>query len=117
MSGLCIRLEGLLNARPYRELDHCVLILDSRSIIEKYSERITLSPINSGSTIYKAQPRGKNTFLPIARYPFDARRQLRGLQNAVAEVVVDYAVIDVVKHVISVEQRRGDRVLDMIWRR
>jgi hypothetical protein len=66
------RLRGLLRAKAYRRYPQTVLTVRTATLVAAHRDRILLSPINSGSTIYKPQPRGRETFLPIAEYPFDA---------------------------------------------
>jgi hypothetical protein len=109
------RVETLLAARRYRRGEHTVITLDTASVLGRHMERITLSPINSGSTLYKPQPRGRNTFLPLHRYPFVDRRKKRGIPNAVAELAVEYAMIDVPSHTIRVEHRRGPRIIEVLY--
>jgi hypothetical protein len=48
-------------------------------------------------------------------YPFEKRRRLRGITNAVAELAVDYAVPDIVDLVVRVEHRKGNRILEIIY--
>jgi hypothetical protein len=62
------RLAKLLAAKPYRARDHDVLELATAPLVAAYHDAITLSPINSGSTIRKAALRGPNTFQTIAGY-------------------------------------------------
>jgi hypothetical protein len=110
------RLMGLLAARAYRHREHCVLTLDTVNLVERYREQITLSPINSGSTVYNPQARGAETFLSIDEYPFDAwARKRRTREKAVAELAVDYAVSDVTACVLRVEHRQGDSLLEVVW--
>jgi hypothetical protein len=82
------RLRRLLSARAYRGRPQTVLTLDTASLVAAHCPRIELSPINSGATIYNPQPRGRDTFLPIADYPFDERRKRRTSVNSVVELVV-----------------------------
>ncbi len=44
------RLTRLLSARAYRKNAHCVLTIETLPLLRKHVDRITLSPINSGST-------------------------------------------------------------------
>jgi hypothetical protein len=111
------RLGRMLGARPYRGDEHCVLTLDTRSLVTAHAARITLSPINSGAMIRNPPPRGRETFAPIGAYPFDAWRRKRGKADAVVELAVEYSVSDVGRHVIAVERRRGTEVLETLWRR
>ena len=101
------RLLGLLSARAYRNRSHSVLTIDTRQLVARYSKTLRLSPINSGSTIYKPQPRGYGTFKLTSAYPFDERRRKRGLANAVAEMCVDYSVPDIRDFVVRVVRMRG----------
>jgi hypothetical protein len=99
------RVDRLLGAKAYRSSAHTVLTLDTESLVAAHRERILLSPINSGSTIMKPQPRGTDTFRSIAEYPFAGwRKRRRSAKKAVAELVVRNAVPDVLKHLISVHR-------------
>lgn len=109
------RLESLLGARAYRGRDHDVLVLQTSSLLARYSARTTLSPMNSGNTKPFAHPRGKDTFLPLAEYPFQSRIA-RGLEPVV-ELAVEYSVPDIEKHVVRVDRRAGGLAPRVIWRR
>src|ERR1035438_2422697 len=65
------RLRRLLEGRAYRGRKHCVLTVDTRRLIERNAERVTLSPINSGSTIWKPVPRSPAIFYQIQNFPFE----------------------------------------------
>lgn len=111
------RLAGLLLARAYRDDRHCVIVVDTTELLERHLGRVTLSPINSGSTIYNPQPRGKDTFLPIDEYPFDTWASKRGARRAVAELAVEYHVPDLRELVIRADIRRAGRVLRVLHQR
>ena len=111
------RLETLLVARRYRRKEHTVITLDTASVLARHVGRITLSPINSGSTLYVPQPRGRDTFLPLDSYPFAERRKKRGIPNAVAELAIDHAMLDILDHTIRVEHRRGPQVIEVLYER
>lgn len=98
------RLESLLNARPYADLEHDVLTLDTASLVARHSERTRLCRMNSGSTTPYATPRNFSIFQSIEAYPVNAKGNPR---REVAEVLVDHAVPDVADHVISVKRMRG----------
>ncbi len=89
------RVRTLLNARTYRGRKHLVIAVDTAAVLESYESTVELSPINSGSTSYDAKPRGHRTFLPLSEYPFEERRQIRGRNEAVAEVTVRHSVPEV----------------------
>jgi hypothetical protein len=105
------RVKTLLSARAYRKHPHCVIEVDTAALLAAYSDRIALSPINSGSTIYAPQPRGVGTFLPLERYPFEQRRRQRGIANAVAELAVERSVPDLADFAVRVQIRRDGRVI------
>ena len=108
-------LTKLLCARAYRDREHDVLVVDTARLVSSYGDKITLSPINSGSTLYNPQPRGSQTFLPIQSYPFDERRKRRGLSNAVIELAVDRGVAAIDEMTLRVEEWRCDQFLRVIW--
>jgi hypothetical protein len=99
------RVNTLLGARAYRNHEHDVLTVDTRGLIERHGERITLSPINSGSTVYNPQPRGLNLFQTFVDFPFEFRRRYG--KRAIAELSVDYSVPDLRDFVLRVERRTG----------
>jgi hypothetical protein len=108
-------LETLLSAKAYRDDAHDVLTIDTASLVEREADKIRLSPINSGSTIYKPQPRGSQTFLPIAEYPFIERRKKRG-RNAIVELAVEGGVQDIEEVALRVERRRcGGVIEEILW--
>jgi hypothetical protein len=96
------RLERLLGARGNRDMPHTVLTVDTASLVNAHRNKILLSPMNSGSTIRSAQPRGKSTFLPVADYPFEAWKARRGSDDAVVELVIEGGVPDIADHVLTV---------------
>ena len=101
----CDRLSSLMNAQIYRSSVHTVLEVDTKSVIGQHEDRLLLSPINSGATIYVPPERGTFTFQPIHEFS----------GPTVAEVVFEHSVPDVVAHTMRVTERRGDEVLRVIW--
>jgi hypothetical protein len=110
------RVNGLLVARAYRGREHTVLTIDTAKLLSQYHAKVTLSAINSGSTLYNPQPRGKDTFLKLNDYPFKERKKMRGIANAVAEFAVDHGLHDIKNYVVRVERRKGVKVLEVIHR-
>ncbi len=102
------RLDRLLNARPYRGIDHDVLELDTAALVAAYDDIITLSPINSGATRPFPARRGLATFLPIAAYPYGYWRSRRPRGERVVELAVDRCVPDVARFVRRVTVMRSD---------
>ncbi len=111
------RVQTLLNARAYRNKRHTVITIDTASLVACYADKIRLSPINSGSTLYKPQERGISTFRPFDQYPFEQRRKMRGINNAIAEACVLDAVPDLRDFALTAEERQGGRTLHVLYRR
>lgn len=110
------RIWRLLGAKAYRNTAQTVLTIDTAGIVAAYKKKILLSPINSGSTIMKPMPRGKNTFLSIADFPFEERAKSRPLQNNVVELVVNHSVPDIADHVLAVHEVKNDEIIKEVWR-
>jgi hypothetical protein len=100
------RLGRLLSAGAYRHKQHCVLTVDTRVLVERHLDRITLSPRNSGCTKPMPHPRGRDCFLPVPEYPYEAWSRKRHKKDAVVELAVDYSVPDIADMVIEVEARQ-----------
>jgi hypothetical protein len=110
------RLRTLLNARAYRGRPQTVLTVDTAKLLAAHRHRIELSPINSGSTIYKPQKRGRQTFQSIADFPFDERRRTRKATAAVVELVLPGGVPDIADYLVAVHSvDKG--VPKELWRR
>jgi len=103
------RLDRLLNARPYRNLEHDVLELDTAALVAAYRGAITLSPINSGATRPFPAPRGLATFLPIAEYPYAYWRSKRPRGERIVELAVDRGVPDIFRFVRQVTTMRSGK--------
>jgi hypothetical protein len=111
------RLHTLLHARAYREHHHTVLTVDTATLVEHYENQISLSAINSGSTAYRAMPRGPLTFQPIAAYDFDGRQRIRTPSEAVAELAVSGGVPDIMNFLVKAEIRQDGQEPDILWTR
>jgi hypothetical protein len=110
------RLRGLLDARAYRDHPQTVLTVRTETLLAAHRGRVLLSPINSGSTIYKPQPRGRDTFRSIEDYPFDYWRKKKGSrENAVVELAVSGGVPDILDHVLAAH-RVVNGVAQELWR-
>ena len=111
-----LRIWKLLKARAYRNLKQTVLTVDTASIVAAHKKKIWLSSLNSGATLFRAQPRGRGTFSRIKEFPFEARSKSRSLENNVVELLVEEAVPDIEMHVLAVHTVQGDKILNEIWR-
>lgn len=110
------RLVTLLKARAYRGKTHCVLTVDTRALLDVHWAKVTLSPINSGSTVYNPQPRGTSTFTAIEDYPFDHWRKKRGRKKAVVELAVDYSVPEIREFTVHVAHMRNGAEIETLFR-
>jgi hypothetical protein len=102
------RLLGLLNARQYRNLEHDVLTIDTASLLAEHAADIWLCHMNSGNTFPIPHHQGATTFRRILDYPIKANGSP---QKEVVEVVVDYHVPHISKHVTEVRRMKGETVL------
>ena len=109
------RLNTMLNAKAYRARPHDVLVVDTRGLVGRHRDGITLSHINSGATSRGAKMLGPGTFRRIDKYGYSSARRHGG--NRVAEVAVDYMVPDIRRFVLRVERRRGNDILGTVWKR
>ena len=109
------RLETMVRARAYRNDPHTVLTVSTRRLVERYEDVIQVATINTGSTAYRAVPRGRDTFVPLRDFDYDASRRKRGPRRAIAEVVVNLAVPDVRDLIVRVERWVDGLPSTVIW--
>lgn len=102
------RLFNLLNARPYKKLEHDVLTIDTAALVAAYEEKISLCRMNSGNTFPMWLPRGLEDFKSIDAYP---TKHSGNPAKPVVEVVIDYAVPDLDKYVVQVRRMKSKEVL------
>lgn len=95
------RVDRLLQARAYRMERHVLLVARTQSVLDAYSNRTVLSPLNTGATKPIPHPRGRDCFVPLASYPFEYWRRKRNVRDA----VVEFAVSDAVPNVIEMLER------------
>lgn len=108
------RLLTLLNGREYRDRTQLVIEVSTHELLRRHHENVSLSPINSGSTLYVPQRRGLYTFRGLETYPFEERRKKRGIRNAIAELTVEYSVPDIAEIYTTVNHYREGRIVDQI---
>lgn len=110
------RLTRHLNARGNRDKEHDVLIVDTQALIETYGQQISLAPMNTGSTIRAASPRGSDTFKRVQDYPYaERRKRYRSSKQAIVEFTVDYAISHIQKFILKVECRKQDNVIGCLY--
>lgn len=110
------RIWRLLGASAYRNKAQTVLTLDTHGVVSAHRDRIWLSPINSGSTLFNARPRGRDTFARISDFPFESRAATRRPPENVVELLVEHSVPDVRHHVMAVHRVRDREILEEVWR-
>ena len=108
------RLHKLTGARAYRDYEHDVLEVNTRSLIEAHRETIWLCPINSGCTKPMPRERDESVFARIPDYPYSYWRSKRRRGERVVELAVDYAVPDIRKHVRRVVIKKCRDVVSVI---
>ena len=104
------RLMRLLSARAYRGKKHDILEVDTKAIVRDFPDKITLSPINSGSTLFNPSPRGKQTFSRIKDFPYADRPK----GNRVAELAIDHSVPNISDYVGRVVEMQGNKVIRVV---
>ena len=101
------RLYTLSNARPYRQGEREVLVLNTRRVVAAYRDEIWLCPMNSGSTMRRPRRRGPRTFSRIGDYSFGDRPS----KERVVELCVDYGIAEVKRFVERVLVVKGTRTV------
>jgi hypothetical protein len=110
-------LVWFLGAINYINKPHVVITVETRRLVGKYADKITLSAINTGSTYPRInqinpEPRGRDTLKPISQYQMASAREL----------AVDNSVEDITQFAISVDRlllRKKDtepEKLATLWR-
>ncbi|MBY8888984.1 hypothetical protein K7472_29675 [Streptomyces sp. PTM05] len=102
------RLDQLLKARRNRGRPHDVLVLDTAGLVAAHGDRIRLSAINSGATLYPNAPvRGTRTFQTIAGYPFAERLRGRTPWTVIVELAVLDGIPDIATYVTEIRRIPG----------
>lgn len=98
-------------------LGQIVLVLDTHRLLMRYEAQAALTPINTGSTLYRPAPRSPATFVPVLTWlasrwqsETDALgRKLRSPSHKPAELAVADAVPDVMGFVREVRRLDKDQ--------
>lgn len=111
------KLLGLLSARLYRDRAHDVLVLDTRTLLDRHADRVRLTTMNTGATTRfdNCPRRGPDTFMTIADFPLGERSSTGSRRSRLVELAVTGGVPDVADLVVRVERRRGPGLGDVIW--
>ena len=87
-----------------------MITVDTRAMVERHLDRITLAPFNTGVSVFGSRPRrGINTFQSVEEFPLDVPGE------PLVELAVEYHVPDIVDLTISVEQWRGLEFQRTVW--
>ncbi len=100
------RRDSMLKARADAVQE--VLTVDTRRLVERHGERITLPRINSGDT-RNGDWRDSQTFRTIEKYPTITHK------DQVAEVAVECCVVDIVEITLRVDRYLGCTWREKIW--
>lgn len=110
------RLLRLLGAKAYRAKRQLVITIDTAKLLACHAPRVTLSPINGGSTLMRPAARGFGTFQPIKEFPFgEWRMRGRVPTKVIVELAVDYSVPDLADFAVRAEHLEGTRTTEVIW--
>ena len=97
------RLETMMSADAYQGMQHDLIVVDTRRLVEGEFKAIRLSHMNSGATRPIAHRRDLGIFKTIDDFPFDNRKKLYGLRKALAEVCVMGGVKAIREYAIDVK--------------
>jgi hypothetical protein len=100
------RLARMNGARAYRSHEKLVYVVDTESLLSEYSDRVMLSPMNSGATLPAAHPRSVAMFKTIEDFDIAARA---GKADAVVELTVEGGVPNLAAHVVRTEIWKGGK--------
>lgn len=107
------RVDTLLGAAAYRAAPQIVITISTERLVAARHDAICLSIINSGATRPFAWPRGPDTFIPLVRFDFAARKRYG--KSAIAELTVDYAVKDMLSVTERVDRHFPDGASATVW--
>ena len=102
-------LRKMLKAPAYAKCCHDVITVDTRLLLDRHMDQITLSRINSGFARYGRGKRNFATFQRIEGYPLGPKK------NVPRELTVEYGVPDIADMVLSVNRWRGNQFLKGIY--
>ncbi|HEV8528939.1 MAG TPA: hypothetical protein VGS60_15550, partial [Actinomycetes bacterium] len=111
------RVSRLLGAPAYRDSSHLIITVDTQLLLGHIGDdSVTLSRINTGSTAYRAAPRGRDTFKQIADYPHPPRRRALKSASDIAELSVAGTVADILSVAVYADLHTPDGT-QLVWKR
>lgn len=111
------RVDRLLAARAYRNGSHLGITVDTNRLVNHVGDNaVTLSRINTGSTAYRAMPRGSETFKTINAYEHPYRRAALAAASDIAELCVTGGVHDIAAVAVRVDLHTPDGTRP-VWNR
>ena len=94
----------------YKDDIHDVIVVDTKELVQRHLEQITISHINSGTVRSGKHRRGKNTFQAIESFPLVGKEK-----KGVAELTAEGWVPDMEELTIQVTRRKGPVIQEIIW--
>jgi hypothetical protein len=111
------RVSRLLGAHAYRASSHLIITVDTQLLLGHIGDdSVTLSRINTGSTAYRAAPRGRDTFKQISDYTHPPRRRALKSASDIAELSVAGAVADILSVAEYADLHTPDGT-QLVWKR
>jgi hypothetical protein len=104
------RMHRLLNY--YGAVEHDVLHVDTKRLVERHLDAVSLSHMNSGNTLPIPHHRDMTLFKRIDAYP---AKPSGAPVKEVVELVVDHAVPDIAACVLRVDRMKGLEKLRTLW--
>ena len=98
---------ALSNARAYREQQHELLTLNTRSLVNTHASRVELAHLNTGTVQRASGKRGSDTFTSIDTY--------KGTLSSVKELLVRDGVTPLTPHVLTVETVHAGGAAGTVW--
>ena len=109
------RLFGLMEARAYKNQQHCVLTLDTKKLFDDYTDKITLAPLNTGSIFAVGPERGPETFSTLEDFPYGEYASKRTADNIFVALTVDYGVYNVLNYVDTVHIMKERNIIRQLY--
>jgi hypothetical protein len=104
--------------RVYGKSAHDVITVSTRRLVERDYDRITITPMNTGSASWSTElPRGRDVFKPrIHEFDLDTWDLLTSeSRDTIVELAVDYSVGRIEDVTIRVDRRSHQQVLETLW--
>lgn len=68
--------RALRLAGSYADYQNTILETDTRALLADHAADVTVCRINSGSFLFRAVPRGRDSFIPLANFVYESSRNI-----------------------------------------